>query len=355
MPLRLENYTIGDAVVWTATSIGELMRALLTGSEGFIGSHLAEQLVRSGREVRALVQYNSTGSIGWLSDLDKQVLSSIEIVHGDVRDPEHTRALALGCDEIFHLAALIAIPYSYVAPRSYFETNAMGTLNVLEAAKQSGASRVLVTSTSEVYGTAQYAPIDEKHPLQGQSPYSASKISADKIAESYHRCFDLPVVTVRPFNTFGPRQSQRALIPSVISQMLKLPEKKLILGDLTPTRDFNYVGDVAKGFQLIAESDDAVGEVINLATGVEWSVLQVAAEVAGLLGIEWSEEMLEQSAERMRPAKSEVFRLIGSSDKAQKIANWQPETDFRAGLEKTVAWFKKNQALLNEEKNGVIL
>jgi NAD dependent epimerase/dehydratase len=331
------------------------MRALLTGSEGFIGSHLAEQLVRSGREVRALVQYNSTSNIGWLSDLDKDVLGAIEVIHGDVRDPEHTRALALGCDEIFHLAALIAIPYSYLAPRSYFETNAMGTLNILEAAKASGASRVLVTSTSEVYGTAQYAPIDEKHPLQGQSPYSASKISADKIAESYHRSFDLPVVTVRPFNTFGPRQSQRALIPSVISQMLKFPEKKLVLGDLTPTRDFNYVGDVAKGFQQIAESKDAVGEVINLATGIEWSVLQVAEEVARLLGIEWSEQLLEQSTERMRPAKSEVFRLIGSSEKAQRIANWTPETDFLSGLEKTVEWFKKNQNLLSEEKNGVIL
>jgi nucleoside-diphosphate-sugar epimerase len=231
----------------------------------------------------------------------------------------------------------------------------MGTLNILEAAKLSGSSRVLVTSTSEVYGTAQYAPIDEKHPLQGQSPYSASKISADKIAEAYHRSFDLPVVTVRPFNTFGPRQSQRALIPSVISQMLKFPEKKLVLGDLTPTRDFNYVGDVAKGFQQIAESKDAVGEVINLATGIEWSVLQVAEEVASLLGIEWSEQLLEQSTERMRPAKSEVFRLIGSSEKAQKIANWAPETDFLSGLEKTVEWFKKNQNLLSEEKNGVIL
>jgi nucleoside-diphosphate-sugar epimerase len=287
--------------------------------------------------------------------LDHEVLESIEVIHGDIRDPEQTQSLAGGCEEIFHLAALIAIPYSYLAPRSYFETNALGTLNVLEAAKRSGVPRILVTSTSEVYGTAQYTPIDEKHPLQGQSPYSASKISADKIAESYHRSFGLPVVTVRPFNTFGPRQSQRALIPSVISQMLKFPEKRLILGDLTPTRDFNYVGDIAKGFQLIAESGSAVGEVINLATGVEWSVLQVAEEVASLLGVEWSEQMLEQSEERMRPAKSEVFRLIGSSEKAKKIANWRPETDFRDGLEKTVNWFKKNQALLSEEKNGVIL
>lgn len=311
-------------------------KVLVTGADGFIGSHLVEALINEGCDVRAFVFYNSFNSWGWLDSLPAECLSQIDVFAGDIRDPNGVATAVKGCDAVFHLAALIAIPFSYHSPDSYIDTNIKGTLNVLQAARQFGTEKLLVTSTSEVYGTAQYAPIDEKHPYQGQSPYSATKIGADRLAESFFRSFDTPVVTVRPFNTYGPRQSARAVIPTVITQLLS-GQTLLRLGSLSPTRDFNYVKDTAAGFVALAKSDESVGQEVNIATGMEYSV----ADVANLLISEINPEATIVSDEqRMRPDASEVFRLIGDNTKIQAMSNWRPTYDLKSGLQDTVNWFR---------------
>lgn len=309
----------------------------ITGADGFIGSHLTETLVSSGYRVRAMVQYNSFGSWGWLDTLDRAVLDAIEVVPGDVRDRDSVLALMTGADMVCHLAALIAIPYSYQAPWSYLETNAGGTLNVLEAGRALGTSRIVCTSTSEVYGTARIVPIAESHPLQAQSPYSASKIAADKLAESYHLSFDLPVVTLRPFNTFGPRQSARAVIPTVISQ-LAAGRKEIALGSLTPTRDFNFVLDTARAFQAVLEApmNDVVGRTLNAGSGVEISIGDTVALIAELMG---TAVEIRVEEERLRPERSEVGRLISDSSAIREAASWKPEHTFAEGLTATIEWF----------------
>lgn len=309
---------------------------LVTGADGFIGSHLVEALLKEGYKVRAFVFYNSFNSWGWLDSLPKELLSQIDIFSGDIRDPNGVATAMRGCDVIFHLAALIAIPFSYHSPDSYLDTNVRGTLNVLQAARTQGVKKLLVTSTSEVYGTAQYVPIDEKHPFQGQSPYSATKIGADRLAESFYRSFDLPVSIARPFNTFGPRQSARAVIPTIITQLLS-GQTELKLGKLDPTRDFNYVKDTANGFIAIAESGQTVGEEINIASEQEISI----GEIANLL-IERinPQARIVTEAQRMRPGKSEVERLLGSKDKISRLTSWQQGYSFVQGLDETIAWFR---------------
>jgi UDP-glucose 4-epimerase len=315
----------------------------ITGADGFIGSHLAETLVASGYRVRAMVQYNSFGSWGWLEALDRQVLASIEVVPGDVRDRNSVMALMTGADMICHLAALIAIPYSYQAPLSYLETNAGGTLNVLEAGRALGTSRIVCTSTSEVYGSAQVVPISEDHPLQAQSPYSASKIAADKLAESYHLSFDLPVITLRPFNTYGPRQSARAVIPTVISQ-LAAGRHEIALGSLTPTRDFNFVLDTANAFRAMLEAplDDVVGGTFNAGSGVEISVADTVKLVAELMG---TDVEIRVENERLRPERSEVTRLVSDSSAIQRAASWKPAHTLSEGLSRTIEWFSDPENL----------
>lgn len=307
---------------------------LVTGAGGFIGSHLAEHLVRSGAKVKAFVHYNSLGQRGWLDGSELE--GEIEFVAGDIADPHSVRLAMAGCDVCLHLAALIAIPYSYEAPESYVRTNVVGTLNVLQAARDHGA-RVVHTSTSEVYGTAQFVPITEAHPLQGQSPYSASKIGADKLAESFFRSFELPVVTVRPFNTFGPRQSARAVIPTIISQCLV--GERIKLGATTPTRDLNFVANTAQGFAMAATSDAALGETINLGSGAEISIGDLALKIASLMG---KEIEIECDDLRIRPEKSEVNRLLGDSSKARELLGWTPEISLGEGLRQTISWFEKN-------------
>jgi UDP-glucose 4-epimerase len=309
----------------------------ITGADGFIGSHLTETLVNSGYRVRAMVQYNSFGSWGWLDTLDPAVLDSIEVLPGDIRDRDSVLALMTGADMVCHLAALIAIPYSYQAPWSYLETNAGGTLNVLEAGRALGTSRIVCTSTSEVYGTARIVPIAESHPLQAQSPYSASKIAADKLAESYHLSFDLPVVTLRPFNTFGPRQSARAVIPTVISQ-LAAGHREIALGSVTPTRDFNFVLDTARAFQAVLEAstDDVVGKTLNAGSGTEISIGDTVELIAELMGV-GVEIRVEE--ERLRPERSEVNRLVSDSSAIREAASWKPEHTFAEGLKATIDWF----------------
>ena len=309
----------------------------ITGADGFIGSHLAETLVGSGYRVRAMVQYNSFGSWGWLESLDPETLASIDVVPGDVRDRESVTALMAGADMVCHLAALIAIPYSYQAPWSYLETNAGGTLNVLEAARKLGTERVVCTSTSEVYGSARIVPIAEDHPLQAQSPYSASKIAADKLAESYHLSFDLPVVTLRPFNTYGPRQSARAVIPTVISQ-LAAGRREIALGSLTPTRDFNFVLDTADAFKSVLEAplDEVVGGTFNAGSGVEISVADTVTLIAELMG---TEVEIRVEDERLRPERSEVTRLVSDSTAIQQAASWKPAHTLAEGLRSTIEWF----------------
>lgn len=312
-------------------------KVLVTGADGFIGSHLVEALVGRGCDVRAFVFYNSFNSWGWLDTVSPDIQKKLEVFAGDIRDPNGIREAMVGCDVVFHLAALIAIPFSYHSPDSYVDTNIKGTLNILQAAKLLGTSKVLVTSTSEVYGTAQYAPIDEKHPFQGQSPYSATKIGADRLAESYYRSFGTPVVTVRPFNTYGPRQSARAVIPTIITQLLS-GATELKLGSLSPTRDFNYVLDTVDGFIALAESDEVIGEEVNIATGVEHTV----GDVANYLISELNPEVkLVIEDERLRPEKSEVFRLIGDTRKIMALTPWRPNFDLNAGLQDTVQWFRK--------------
>ncbi|MDE6296085.1 MAG: NAD-dependent 4,6-dehydratase LegB [Muribaculaceae bacterium] len=307
---------------------------LITGADGFIGSHLTQLLLARGYHVRALAQYNSFNNWGWLEDVPAN--PNLEIITGDVRDPNFCRVAARGMDTIFHLAALIAIPYSYVAPDSYVDTNVKGTLNICQAARDEGIERLLVTSTSEVYGTALYVPIDEKHPKQPQSPYSASKIGADAIALSFHNAFDLPVTIVRPFNTYGPRQSARAIIPSIISQIAS-GIREIKVGDLTPTRDFNYVEDTCRGFLAIAQSPDTVGLEINIATGHDVSMRETLDLIAEVMG---REVVFVQDKQRLRPANSEVFRLCGDNSRIESLTDWRPEVSLREGLTRTAQWIE---------------
>ena len=314
-----------------------MKKVLVTGADGFIGSHLTETLVKKGYQVRAFVFYNSFGTWGWLDTLPASVMSQVEIFQGDVRDPNGVYEAMVGCDAVFHLAALIAIPFSYHSPDTYVDTNIKGTLNVLQAARKLG-TRVLVTSTSEVYGTALYVPIDEKHPYQGQSPYSATKIGADRLAESFYRSFDLPVTIVRPFNTYGPRQSARAVIPTIITQLLSGTEE-IKLGSLTPTRDFNYVKDTANGFIAIYESEKTIGEEINIATQKEISIGELAQELVRQINPNANIICDEQ---RLRPEKSEVNRLLGCNEKIKKLTDWTPQFTFEQGLKETIDFLRAN-------------
>lgn len=316
-------------------------KVLVTGADGFIGSHLVEALLAHGCNVRAFVYYNSFNSWGWLDTLPPEVARELDVFSGDIRDPNGVLEAMKECDVVFHLAALIAIPFSYHSPDSYVDTNIKGTLNVLQAARRFGTERVLITSTSEVYGTAQYAPIDEKHPFQGQSPYSATKIGADRLAESFYRSFDTPVVIVRPFNTYGPRQSARAVIPTVITQLL-MGQTDLRLGSLTPTRDFNYVKDTAEGFIALAEADSAVGKEINIATGKEHSIGDVAQILISKLN---PSARIVADEQRLRPEASEVFRLMGDNTLITTLTQWRPRYDLGAGLLDTIAWFRQAENL----------
>lgn len=317
---------------------------LVTGADGFIGSHLTELLLEEGYNVRALAQYNSFNNWGWLEQVNHP---NLEIVTGDVRDSDFCRELAAGCDTIFHLAALIAIPYSYVAPDSYIDTNIKGTLNMCQAARAAGAERILVTSTSEVYGTALTVPISESHPRQPQSPYSASKIGADAIAMSFYNAFELPVSIVRPFNTYGPRQSARAIIPTIITQ-IAAGERKIKVGDLTPTRDFNFVRDTCRGFLAIARCKEAIGRELNIATGTEVTMQQTLETIAKVMGadVEWVRD-----EQRIRPEKSEVFRLMGDSTELRSLTGWKPEVSIEEGLKLTASWFTNPENLKMYKSN----
>ena len=323
-------------------------KVLVTGADGFIGSHLVEELLSQGYTVKAFCMYNSFNTWGWLDSFPKEKLEQVEIFTGDVRDPNGIRVAMQDCSMVFHLAALIAIPYSYHSPDSYIDTNVKGTLNVLQAARALNVERILVTSTSELYGTAQFVPITELHPRQPQSPYSASKIGADCMAESFYRSFNLPVTIVRPFNTYGPRQSARAIIPTIITQLLAgFDEVKL--GDLTPTRDLLFVKDTAKGFIEIAKSSELIGEDCNIATNSEISMQKMADTLVELIN---PNAKIIQDAQRIRPAKSEVFRLFGDNAKILKYTNWKQEHSLKEGLQKTIDWFSdKNN--LKQYKPGI--
>ena len=316
-------------------------KVLVTGACGFIGSHLVERLIDEGSEVRAFVYYNSFNSWGWLDTFSKEKLDKIEIFTGDIRDYNGVRAATKGVDIVFHLAALIGIPFSYHSPDSYVDTNVKGTLNVLQACRDLNIEKVLVTSTSEVYGTAKYVPIDEKHPRQGQSPYSATKIGADFITESFYRSFNLPVVIVRPFNTYGPRQSARAVIPTMIIQLLS-GKKEVKLGALYPTRDLVFVKDTVEGFIEIAKSDKTIGEEINIATGEEISIGDLARKIINMIN---PEAKIVTEKRRLRPEKSEVERLLGDNRKLKKLTNWTPKYSLDKGLKITVEWFKNQENL----------
>lgn len=310
-------------------------RVLVTGAGGFIGSHLAERLVREGADVRALIHYNALGSWGWLDQ--SAVREQMEVVAGDITDADSVRDAVAGQEIVFHLAALIAIPYSYRAPALYLRTNAQGTMNVLQAARESGLERVVHTSTSEVYGTARTAPISEEHPLQGQSPYSASKIAADKMAEAYACSFELPVVTVRPFNTFGPRQSARAVIPTIVTQCLR--GESVRLGSLDPTRDMNYVSNTVDGFLRAAMAPRAVGKTVNLGSGREISIGDLARLIASMTG---RDIRIETQSQRLRPEKSEVGRLIADNSLAGELLDWKPAVSLEDGLEQTIGWMREH-------------
>jgi NAD dependent epimerase/dehydratase len=314
---------------------------LVTGADGFIGSHLTEALVRQGRDVRAFVLYNSFNSWGWLDRCAKDVKGKFEVFAGDIRDPNGVRTAMKGCDAVLHLAALIAIPYSYHSPDTYVDTNIKGTLNVVQAARDLGVAKVVHTSTSEVYGTARFVPITEDHPLQGQSPYSASKIGADHIAMSFYTSFGTPVAILRPFNTYGPRQSARAVIPTIITQIAN-GNRQIKLGAVHPTRDFNYVTDTVAGFMAALDSDRGIGEVINIGNNFEISIGDTARTIAEVMGVEV--EILTDE-QRLRPEKSEVERLCASNDKARELLNWQPKyggvDGLRRGLAETVTWFSE--------------
>jgi len=313
-------------------------KVLITGADGFIGSHLTERALQAGYDVRAFVYYNSFNNWGWLDTIPKDVLKKIDVFAGDIRDPNGVRRAMEGMDTVFHLAALIAIPFSYHSPDSYVDTNIKGTLNVLSAARDFGTRRVLVTSTSEVYGTAQYVPIDEKHPFQGQSPYSATKIGADRIAESFFRSFNVPVTIVRPFNTYGPRQSARAVIPTIITQLLA-GQTEIRLGALSPTRDFNYVKDTVEGFLAIEQSENTIGEEINIATQKEISIGEIADEL--IAQINPAAKVICEEA-RLRPENSEVERLLGSNEKIRKLTGWQPAHTFEQGISETIKFLREN-------------
>ena len=310
-------------------------RVLVTGAGGFIGSHLTERLVEVGADVRALVHYNALGTWGWLDQ--SPVCGDIEVVAGDICDRDSVRQAMQGVEIVFHLAALIAIPYSYHAPASYVCTNVEGTLNVLQVARGLGVRRIVHTSTSEVYGTARYVPIDEAHPLQAQSPYSASKIGADKLAEAFHLSFDLPVVTVRPFNTFGPRQSARAIIPTIITQCLT--GENVRLGSLHPTRDLNYVSNIVEGFLLAASASAAVGQTINLGSGREISIGELAQLIARLAG---QPIAIESDEQRVRPDKSEIERLLADNTLARTLLGWEPVVSLEEGLKRTIEWMRQH-------------
>ncbi len=322
-------------------------QVLITGADGFIGSHLVEALLAEGAKVRAFCFYNSFNSWGWIDTFSQDTLSKIDVFTGDIRDPYGVKKAVTGCDVVFHLAALIGIPYSYHSPDTYVDTNIKGTLNILQAAREASIEKVLVTSTSEVYGSAIYTPIDEKHPRQAQSPYSATKIGADAIAESFYRSFDLPVVTVRPFNTYGPRQSARAVISTVITQLLS-GEEEINLGALEPTRDFVYVKDTAKGFIEIAKSDETLGNEINIATGKEISIGSVAEKLIDIIN---PSARIKENEERIRPQKSEVTRLLGSNKKIRNLTNWSPEYSLEEGLEETIEWFRNPENVKNYKAN----
>ncbi|BCZ48624.1 NAD-dependent dehydratase [Clostridium gelidum] len=313
-------------------------KVLVTGADGFIGSHLLERLIEIGAEVTALVQYNSFNNWGWIDTFDKSVKDSINVIAGDVREYDCIKRVVKGNEVVFHLAALIAIPYSYSSPMAYVRTNVEGTTNVLEACREYDVKKIVHTSTSETYGTAQYVPIDEKHPMQGQSPYSASKIGADKIAESYYKSFNLPVATIRPFNTYGPRQSARAIIPTVISQILD-DKLEIKLGCLTPTRDFNYVLDTVEAFIKVAESDLTLGEVINTGSNYEISIGELVTKISNIMG---KEIAIVCDDNRLRPEKSEVNRLWADNSKIKKLTGWKPEYSLDDGLIHTIKWIENN-------------
>ncbi|MCI8514956.1 MAG: SDR family NAD(P)-dependent oxidoreductase [Lachnospiraceae bacterium] len=322
-----------------------MKQVLVTGADGFIGSHLTELLVRSGYRVKAFVYYNSFGTYGWIDALPEEIRKELEVFCGDIRDPNGVREAVKGVDGIFHLAALIAIPFSYHSPDSYVDTNIKGTLNVLQAARTWETSKILVTSTSEVYGTAKYVPMDEAHPYQGQSPYSATKIGADRLAESFYRSFNMPISIVRPFNTYGPRQSARAVIPTVIGQLLA-GNREIKLGSLTPTRDFNYVADTVNGFKEIYESEKTVGEEINIATMQEISIGALAEEIIRQIN---PAARILCDEERLRPEKSEVNRLLGDNTKIKELTNWSPRYTLEQGLRETIAWMERNLARYKTE------
>ncbi len=313
----------------------------MTGSDGFIGSHLVERLLKEDCQVKAFVYYNSFNSWGWLDTFPKDKLKDIEIFAGDVRDPNGVRTAVKDMDIVFHLAALISIPYSYCSPDSYIDTNIKGTLNVLQASREYGIERVVITSTSEVYGTAQYVPIDEVHPFQGQSPYSASKIGADRIAESFYRSFSTPVIITRPFNTYGPRQSARAVIPTIVTQLLN-GNKEILLGSLHPTRDLNYVQDVCKGFIASAKCDEAIGKEINIGSGTEISIGALANLLIEITG---ENAKILSDDQRIRPKKSEVEQLVCNNNLMKKLTGWAPEISLEEGLLKTVEWLKDEDIL----------
>jgi len=324
----------------------ENKKILITGADGFIGSHLTETLVKKNAKVKALSQYNSFNNWGWLEKIDCS--EDIEVLSGDVRDLHYCKTITKNIDVVFHLAALIAIPYSYVAPESYVDTNIKGTLNICQAAVDNGCERVIHTSTSEVYGTAQYVPIDEKHPIQPQSPYSASKIGADAMAMSFYNTFDLPLTIARPFNTYGPRQSARAVIPTIITQIAN-KRKEIKLGDVSPTRDFNYVKDTCRGFVELAESDNTIGEIVNIGSGTEISIHDTLLMIKRLMN---SDVAFITEEQRLRPEKSEVFRLFCDNRKINHITGYEPEYSLEEGLKETIEWFC-NQGNLSKYKDGI--
>ncbi len=329
-----------------------MKKVLITGADGFIGSHLTEALICAGHDVRAFVQYNSFNSWGWLDRVDSDIRDSLDVFSGDIRDPNGVRSAMVGCDRVLHLAALIAIPYSYHSPDSYIDTNIKGTLNVLQAGKDLGVELIISTSTSEVYGTAQFVPITEEHPLQGQSPYSASKIGADQIALSFYKSFNAPVVILRPFNTYGPRQSARAVIPTIISQIAN-GKNNIKLGSISPTRDFSYISDTVNGFIATLDSKQAVGEVINLGSNFEISIGDTVNEIADLMGAKIN---ITNDEERVRPEKSEVERLFASNNKAKELLDWSPIYSgldgFKRGLKETINWFTNPLNLKNYKSDN---
>lgn len=337
--IRLFPMSLRQGISTACLTIFKMNNVLVTGADGFIGSHLAELLVQEGFKVKALSQYNSFNHWGWLEDVN--CLEEIEILNGDVRDPHYCKQITKNVDVVFHLAALIAIPHSYVAPDSYVDTNVKGTLNICQAARENGVKRVIHTSTSEVYGTAQYVPIDEKHPLQPQSPYSASKIGADAMATSFFNAFGLPVTIARPFNTYGPRQSARAVIPTIISQIAS-GKKQIKLGDVTPTRDFSFVTDTCRGFLALARCDEAIGQTVNIGSNYEISIGETLSLIRELMS---SDVEFVTDEQRLRPQKSEVFRLWCDNSKIRELTGFEPAYSIRDGLQATIEWVTRPQNL----------